>query len=73
MRFSGKREKELENGQVRFAEKVAAGILGAQRRLADYLNRRTAGFSARRWRTLLLGFCLLFGSYTLYLLIAAIY
>ncbi|MGM9475264.1 hypothetical protein ACS5PU_02495 [Pedobacter sp. GSP4] len=73
MRFWGKRDKVLEHGQVLFAEKVAAAILGGQRKLADYLNRRTAGFSSWRWRVLLLGFCLLFGSYSLYLLVAAIY
>jgi len=73
MRILGKREKALPEAQVRFAERIAGKILQTQRKAADYLNVRTAGVSAKTWRVSLVAFCLLFGGYSLYLLIAAIY
>lgn len=72
MRIFGKAQKELPEAQVRLAERIAGEIIRAQRKAADYLNIRTAGFSIQRWRVMLLAFCLLFGGYSLYLVLEAI-
>jgi len=73
MRLFGKGERKLAEGQERFAQRVATKIIRLQRRVADQLNARTAGFSVQRWRVMLFAFCLLLGGYSLYLLLTAIY
>jgi hypothetical protein len=73
MRVFGRQEKVLPESQVRLAERVAGKILLGQQKAADYLNIRTAGISTKQWRVMLVAFCLLFGGYSLYLLIEAIY
>ncbi|SMD01491.1 hypothetical protein [Pedobacter nyackensis] len=59
---------KLSNGQEQTAEKIADKIVKAQRKVADYLSSKTAGISVKTWRLLLIGFCILFGGYCIYLL-----
>jgi len=63
-----RKRKTLSPEQENVARKIAEGILSRQRILADYLNQKTSGISACCWLCLLSGFCLLCGSYLLYLL-----
>lgn len=58
----------LSSGQEQTARRIADRIVQAQRKTANYLNRKTAGVSLKTWRLLLIGFCILFGSYCIYLL-----
>jgi hypothetical protein len=69
MRIFKKHVRELSAGQENRAEKIAGGILKGQRKAADYLNRKTASISGTSWKLLLMGFCLAFGSYCLYLIV----
>lgn len=73
MRLFGKGQKVLPESQVHLAQRIAGRILQSQRTTADYLNARTAGISLRSWRMILIAFCLLFGGYSLYLLLESIY
>lgn len=73
MSLFAKGQKVLPEAQIRLAERIAGRIIQLQRKVADYLNIRTADISAGRWRIMLVAFCLLFGGYSLYLLLAAIY
>jgi len=73
MRLFGKGENSLPEGQVRLAERIAGKILRLQRYAADFLNMKTAKFSANQWWVMLVVFSLLFGGYSLYLLVEAIY
>lgn len=67
MRLASK-EKPLSASQEKRAVKVAGQILFAQRKTADYLNHRTAKVSAKSWLIMLMGFCLITGTYLIYLL-----
>lgn len=66
---AGEKEK-LSDGQQRLVVKIADRILTLQRNLADWLNVKTAKVSNRRWLVILMAFCMAFGSYFLWLLIA---
>jgi hypothetical protein len=70
--FKRKKVGTLSQGQEMAAQRIADGLISRQRRLADYLNARMHGISARSWLWLLVGFCLVFGGYCLYLVVAAI-
>jgi hypothetical protein len=69
MKLMSREKKPLSQRQEAVAEKVAGRIVQGQRRLAGYLNRRTAGLSGKTWLLLLIAFCLAFGSYLIYLLV----
>jgi len=69
MRLFKKRVQQLSAGQEQRAGKIAGSILKGQRKAADYLNRKAAGMPGRRLLFLLIGFCLAFGGYCLYLLL----
>jgi len=70
--FAKSRAARLTARQEALAGRIAAGITGRQRRLANWLNGKTATLPARTWIFLLLGFCLSFGMYCLYLLVSAL-
>ncbi|MEJ2881503.1 hypothetical protein [Pedobacter sp. GR22-6] len=63
-----KQKTPLNRGESSIAAHLSAKVLRAQRRLANYLNRKTARMNAQDWMLVLIGFCLLLGSYCLYLL-----
>jgi hypothetical protein len=69
--FKQRTEKQLNQQQQDMAGKIATGILNGQRKIADQLNRQTAGLSKKAWLWLLVGFCLTFGSYCTCLLVQA--
>jgi len=70
MRFFKKRARVAGNSDA-VSARIAGMILIRQRKLADYLNARCAGFSMP-WRIgLLIGFCTLIGAYLVYVLISA--
>ncbi|SFS58360.1 hypothetical protein [Mucilaginibacter polytrichastri] len=71
MKLFRKRERALSQAQEQRAGKIAAALLARQRKTADYLNRRTELISGKNWMLLLIGFCTVFGSYCIYLLIKA--
>jgi hypothetical protein len=54
------------------AQKIAGNIVDRQSRIANYLNGKTRHLSGKRLLLALIGFCVVFGSYCLYLLIHAI-
>jgi hypothetical protein len=66
--FRKKRER-IPNEET--AQKIAGAIMGRQKQLAGYLNRRTSHLSGKRLLVALILFCTVFGSYCLYLLICA--
>ncbi|WP_256006787.1 hypothetical protein [Pedobacter deserti] len=68
-----KKGSQLTAGQEGISRKLAGDLLMRQRRLADRLNRHTAGFSLRAWLWLLVVFCAGFGGYCLWLVIGAFY
>lgn len=61
----------LTSAQHAVAQRIAEKLISRQKRLADYLNAKTERISGKGWLILLMGFCLLFGSYCLYLVTAA--
>lgn len=65
-----KRNKEAVNHDA-VAQKIARSIISKQQRIAGYLNAKTKNISARTWLFILIGFCIVFGSYCAYLLITA--
>ncbi|MES2418304.1 MAG: hypothetical protein V4541_08955 [Bacteroidota bacterium] len=65
-----KRNKEAINPDS-VAQKIAGNIISKQQKLAGYLNAKTKNISAKTWLFILTGFCVVFGSYCAYLLVAA--
>ncbi len=53
------------------AGRIAGAIIGAQQKLASYLNRKVEMLQGRTLLFMLIAFCSLFGSYCLYLIINA--
>lgn len=53
------------------ARKIAGNIVAKQSRIADYLNTKTKDLPGKTLLIALIGFCVVFGSYCLYLLIGA--
>lgn len=58
-----KKNRPLSESQERFAGRLAERILVMQRRLADWLNERTAGLHPTAWLMLLILFWAGFGGY----------
>lgn len=71
MKLFGKRWEKLSPRQDVLAAELAGRIVRNQRRLADWLNRKTAGLTVRGWLLILVAFCIAFGSYCLWLLAEA--
>lgn len=71
MRLFNRKKVPLNAAQQAAAQRIADRIMSRQKKLADYLNTKTSGISGRTWLMLLVGFCLVFGLYCLYLMIAA--
>lgn len=71
MRIFKKRNRQLSVRQKQAAGKIADLVLKFQRKAAGYLNRKTAHLSGLSRLLLLILFCMVFGSYCLYLLIGA--
>jgi len=65
------RHRVLTGRQERLAERMAAGILRRQARVADELNRRTQYWNRSSKLIALFLFCLVFGGISLYLLLMA--
>jgi amino acid permease len=55
------------------AQSISGSILAWQSRIAGYLNRKSKHLPGKTLLFILIGFCALFGSYCLYLLIGAIH
>lgn len=72
MRLFKKRVRKEGSGSL-LTEKIAVGILSRQRKWADYLNARVVGCSFRSRLFVLVVFCLISGSYLIYLLISSIF
>ncbi|SOD13874.1 hypothetical protein SAMN06297358_1286 [Pedobacter xixiisoli] len=73
MRVFGRRKKlELSSSQDKLAQRMADRICRLQRKIADDLNVRTAGWGRRSWLVLLVLLCLLMGGYCAYLVIDAL-
>lgn len=71
--FAKNRADSLTDKQEALAGCIAGRITQTQRRTADWLNGKTAGLPPKIWLLLLVLFCLCFGAYCLYLLVAAFY
>lgn len=72
MRIWGKRkEKRLTQTQEAVAVRIAERLIRLQKNAADYLNKKTAGISAKGWLILLICFIAGFGSYCLMLFLEA--
>ena len=71
MRLFNRKKVPLTVEQEAVAERIAEGLIRRQKKVADYLNAKTKGISGEMWQMLLVGFCLVFGGYCLYLVIAA--
>ena len=65
-----KRNKQAASHQV-LAQKIAGTIISKQQKIAGYLNAKTKNIPAKKWLFILIGFCILFGSYFAYLLLTA--
>ena len=65
-----KKNKQAASHQV-LAQKIAGIIISKQQKIAGYLNAKTRNIPARTWLFILIGFCILLGSYYAYLLITA--
>ena len=65
-----KRNKEAASHEA-LVQKIAGNIIGKQHKLAGYLNAKTRNTPAKTWLFILIGFCIIFGSYCAYLLINA--
>ncbi|PWG80799.1 hypothetical protein [Pararcticibacter amylolyticus] len=62
---------KLTPKQEALADRIAGRIRQTQCRLAEWLNGKTAGLTAKNWLWLLVLFSLGFGAYCLYLLVSA--
>ncbi|KQC02031.1 hypothetical protein [Pedobacter sp. Hv1] len=71
--FKKQKGKKLAERQQKIAKGIAGQILKIQRKVADYLNRKSSNWTDLRWKLLLTAFCLSFGSYCIYLLWQAFY
>ncbi len=69
--FAKSRADKLTARQEVLAGRIAGRIRRTQRRLAGWLNGKTAGLTAKNWLWLLVLFSLGFGAYCLYLLFSA--
>lgn len=69
--FAKNRAVKLTQRQEALAVRLAGRLTRTQRRLAYWLNGKTAGLNSRTWLSLLIIFIVSFGAYCLSLLISA--
>lgn len=69
MKFFRKIKRDKE--QATLTDHVGAYMESRQRKLADWLNRKASGISSQKMRYLLIVFCLVVGSYLMYILLQA--
>jgi len=50
-----------------FSDRISEAVLAVQRKAADYLNRKTAHWSQRRTKTILILFCMVMGNISLFI------
>jgi len=48
-------------------DRISNAVLATQRKAADYLNRKTAGWSSRKTKTILILFCVVTGNAILFI------
>lgn len=65
------KNRALTARQERTADRIALAIVRRQKQVAGYLNRKTAYWNGTSKLIALIVFCLLFGGFSLYLLIKA--
>lgn len=68
MKLFNPKVENLSTSQEKTARKIADKILLKQRKMADYLNRKTEMLSPTTWLMLLIAFCAMGGTYCIYLL-----
>lgn len=69
MKFFRKNKERKTQGTL--TDHISVYLNGRQRKVADWLNGKTAGVSRKSLICGLVFFCLLFGSYLIYILIGA--
>lgn len=69
MKFFRKIKRDKE--QATLTGHIAAYMESRQRKLANWLNRKASGISGQKMRYLLIAFCLVVGSYLMYILLQA--
>ncbi len=69
--FAKNRAAVLTEKEEFLAGRLAGRLTCAQRKMADWLNGKTAGLNSTAWLLLLAVFCAAFGTYCLFLLISA--
>lgn len=57
--------------QPTLTDHIAAYMESRQRKIADWLNKKASGISGQKMRYLLIAFCLIVGSYLIYILLQA--
>jgi len=57
--------------QITLTDQIAAYMDTRQRKLANWLNQKASGISGQKMRCLLIAFCLVVGSYLMYILLQA--
>lgn len=71
--FRNKQDKHgLSPRQEDLAQRIAGGIINVQRRIATYLNCKTAHYSKAQKEILLLAISVIFSGISLYLIFTAI-
>jgi hypothetical protein len=66
-----KNDEKINPAKDRVARKIASFILKLQTRFANFMNSKTRNVSAPRMKILLIAFCLVSGSYSIYLTVHA--
>lgn len=66
-----KRKTATQTGST-FSAQFGDKIIRKQRKIADYLNKKTEFLSGKALLILLIFFCVIFGSYCLYLISSAL-
>jgi hypothetical protein len=69
MKIFRRKERSLSPRAAEVAERWAGAILSRQRRIADWLDRKTAYWDKRSKLIALLLFCLVFGGMSLWLIL----
>ena len=65
------RKIKRDKVQVTLTDQIAAYIDTRQRKLANWLNQKASSISGQKMRYLLFAFCLIVGSYLMYILLQA--
>ncbi len=71
--FTRRKEKPVDTSQVKMAERIANGILSAQRRSAAWLNTRASKLGKDKAITIMALMGLGFGLWCLYLVLSPLF